>query len=224
MLSSWTSAKASPATPSPSSKTVPSHDDNGAGPLSCPASPRQAGAQSRSSWLAPPPRAVRIGREWCVEPDRLASLVGARAYRPCGHRQQAQRPRVGNWWTWERPHGESPARRPPRSFLGNHFRPEDGAGPSSLGPLFVSRGLPSACSRQRRASIRTRDVGWGTPDPDFGDGPLYAGKPRIINVLEDAGARSLKYLHDFCDGTDKRTEGVRAGSGFIVKGAGRNAS
>jgi hypothetical protein len=47
---------------------------------------------------------------------------------------------------------------------------------------------------------RARDVGWGMPDPDFGDGPLDASKARLIDVLEDVGARSLKYLYDFGDG------------------------
>ena len=48
--------------------------------------------------------------------------------------------------------------------------------------------------------IRARDVGWGSPDPDFGDGPLDASKARLIDVLEDVGAKSLKYLYDFGDG------------------------
>ena len=48
--------------------------------------------------------------------------------------------------------------------------------------------------------IRARDVGWGEPDPDFGDGPLDASKARLIDVLEDLGAKSLKYLYDFGDG------------------------
>jgi hypothetical protein len=48
--------------------------------------------------------------------------------------------------------------------------------------------------------IRARDVGWGKPDPLFGDGPLDASKARLIDVLEDVGARSLKYLYDFGDG------------------------
>lgn len=48
--------------------------------------------------------------------------------------------------------------------------------------------------------IRARDVGWGMPDPEFGDGPLDAGKARLVDVLEDVGARSLKYLYDFGDG------------------------
>jgi hypothetical protein len=48
--------------------------------------------------------------------------------------------------------------------------------------------------------IRARDVGWGMPDPDFGDGPLDAAKARLSHVLEDVGARSLKYLYDFGDG------------------------
>ena len=48
--------------------------------------------------------------------------------------------------------------------------------------------------------IRARDVGWGRPDPYFGDGPLDASKARLVDVLEDVGARSLKYLYDFGDG------------------------
>jgi hypothetical protein len=48
--------------------------------------------------------------------------------------------------------------------------------------------------------IRARDIGWGSPDPDFGDGPLDASKARLIDVLEDVGAKSLKYLYDFGDG------------------------
>jgi hypothetical protein len=56
--------------------------------------------------------------------------------------------------------------------------------------------------------IRARDVGWGRPDPLFGDGPLDASKARLIDVLEDVGARSLKYLHDFGDGHSIRIERI----------------
>lgn len=48
--------------------------------------------------------------------------------------------------------------------------------------------------------IRARDVGWGRPDQDFGDGPLDAAKAKLVDVLEDVGGRSLKYLYDFGDG------------------------
>jgi len=48
--------------------------------------------------------------------------------------------------------------------------------------------------------IRARDVGWGIPDPDFGDGPLDARKARLADVLEDIGTKSLKYIYDFGDG------------------------
>ncbi len=48
--------------------------------------------------------------------------------------------------------------------------------------------------------IRARDVGWRMPDPDFGDGPLDAKKARLIDVLEDAGVKTVKYLYDFGDG------------------------
>lgn len=52
--------------------------------------------------------------------------------------------------------------------------------------------------------IRARDVGWGVPDPDydFGDGPLDARKARLVDVLEDVGARTFTYLYDFGDGWD----------------------
>ena len=48
--------------------------------------------------------------------------------------------------------------------------------------------------------FRARDVGWGIPDPDFGDGPLDARKARLIDVLEDVGVKTVKYLYDFGDG------------------------
>jgi hypothetical protein len=43
-------------------------------------------------------------------------------------------------------------------------------------------------------------VGWGLPDPDWGEGPLDARKTRLIDALEDTGAKTLKYLYDFGDG------------------------
>jgi hypothetical protein len=48
--------------------------------------------------------------------------------------------------------------------------------------------------------IRAGDVGWGEPDPDWGDNPLDARKARLIDVLEDVGAKTLRYLYDFGDG------------------------
>src|SRR5215211_855401 len=48
--------------------------------------------------------------------------------------------------------------------------------------------------------IRVRDVRWGVPDPDWGDGPLDARKARLVDVLEETGAKTLKYLYDFGDG------------------------
>ena len=47
--------------------------------------------------------------------------------------------------------------------------------------------------------IRARDVGWGIPDHDWGDGPLDARKARLAAVLEDVGAKTLRYLYDFGD-------------------------
>jgi len=48
--------------------------------------------------------------------------------------------------------------------------------------------------------IRARDVGWGIPDPDWGDGPLDARKTKLIDVLEDVGVKTMRYLYDFGDG------------------------
>ncbi len=48
--------------------------------------------------------------------------------------------------------------------------------------------------------IRARDVGWGDPDPDGGDGPLDARKARLVDVLEDVGTKTLRYPYDFGDG------------------------
>ena len=48
--------------------------------------------------------------------------------------------------------------------------------------------------------IKAGRVGWGVPDPDFGDGPLDARKARLVDVLEDVGTKTIKYLYDFGDG------------------------
>lgn len=43
-------------------------------------------------------------------------------------------------------------------------------------------------------------MGWGLPDPDWPDGPLDARKAKRFNILEDVGAKTLRYLYDFGDG------------------------
>jgi len=49
--------------------------------------------------------------------------------------------------------------------------------------------------------IRAGDVSWGEPDEEhWGGGPLDARKARLIDVLEDIGAKTLKYVYDFGDG------------------------
>jgi hypothetical protein len=48
--------------------------------------------------------------------------------------------------------------------------------------------------------VRARDVGWGIPSPDWPDGPLDARKAKLIDVLEDTGTKTLRYLYDFGDG------------------------
>lgn len=48
--------------------------------------------------------------------------------------------------------------------------------------------------------LRVGETGWGIPDRDWGDGPNDAAKAKLIDVLEDTGARKLTYLYDFGDG------------------------
>jgi hypothetical protein len=50
--------------------------------------------------------------------------------------------------------------------------------------------------------IRTRDVGWSTPDPenDWSGDFLDARKARLDEVLEDVGTKKLRYIYDFGDG------------------------
>ncbi len=48
--------------------------------------------------------------------------------------------------------------------------------------------------------FRVRDMGWGEPDPDWGSDRLDARKTSLLDVLEDTGAKSLRYLYDFGDG------------------------
>jgi hypothetical protein len=48
--------------------------------------------------------------------------------------------------------------------------------------------------------LRARDVGWGVPDPDWGDGLLDASKAKLIDALKDVGVKTLRYLYDFGDG------------------------
>lgn len=49
--------------------------------------------------------------------------------------------------------------------------------------------------------FRAGDVAWGPldPDEDFGDGPLDARKATLRDVLEDTGAKTIRYIYDFGD-------------------------
>ena len=40
---------------------------------------------------------------------------------------------------------------------------------------------------------------WGVPDPDFGGDDLPASKTTLIKLIEDTGARSIRYIYDFGD-------------------------
>ena len=51
--------------------------------------------------------------------------------------------------------------------------------------------------------LRARDAGWGVPH-DWGDGPHDARKARLIDVLEDTGVKTLRYLYDFGDGWEHK--------------------
>src|SRR5262249_10342876 len=59
--------------------------------------------------------------------------------------------------------------------------------------------------------LRAQDVGWGIPDPDWGDGPLDARKARLADVLEDLGAKTLHYVYDFGDGWEHTIKIERVG-------------
>jgi hypothetical protein len=58
--------------------------------------------------------------------------------------------------------------------------------------------------------IRAGDRGWGERDPDGDGGPLDARKARLSDVVDDAGAKPLRYLYDFGDGWEHtiKIEGV----------------
>jgi hypothetical protein len=50
--------------------------------------------------------------------------------------------------------------------------------------------------------LRAGGVGWSTPypDADWASDFLDARKARLNDILEDVGAKTLKYLYDFGDG------------------------
>ena len=60
--------------------------------------------------------------------------------------------------------------------------------------------------------IRARDRGWGLPDPDWPDGPLDARKAKLLDVLENAGTKTLRYLYDFGDGWEHTIKVERSAS------------
>ena len=47
---------------------------------------------------------------------------------------------------------------------------------------------------------------WGVPDPDFGGDDLPANKTTLADVLEDTGARSIRYIYDFGDSWEHKLE------------------
>jgi len=59
--------------------------------------------------------------------------------------------------------------------------------------------------------IRAKDVRFGLPNPDWPGGPLNARKARLIDVLEAAGTKTLRYLYDFGDGWEHTIKIERQG-------------
>jgi hypothetical protein len=42
-------------------------------------------------------------------------------------------------------------------------------------------------------------ISWGLPDPDFGSDDQLANESTLLNLLEDTGVRTLRYIYDFGD-------------------------
>jgi Plasmid pRiA4b ORF-3-like protein len=59
--------------------------------------------------------------------------------------------------------------------------------------------------------LRARDVGWGIPDPGWGDGPRDASKTTLLALLKDTGIKTLIYLYDFGDGWEHTIKVERIG-------------
>ena len=47
---------------------------------------------------------------------------------------------------------------------------------------------------------------WGVSDPDFGGDDLPANKTTSIKLIEDTGARSIRYIYDFGDSWEHKLE------------------
>jgi hypothetical protein len=48
--------------------------------------------------------------------------------------------------------------------------------------------------------FRARDIGWGIPNPDYGcDNPIDARKTKLIQAIQETGAKTIKYIYDFGD-------------------------
>ena len=62
--------------------------------------------------------------------------------------------------------------------------------------------------------IRVRDIGWGPPQSGWGLGgdlPLKASKANLLELIEDTGAKTFKYLYDFGDGWEHTVKIERVG-------------
>ncbi|SIR39907.1 pRiA4b ORF-3-like protein [Rhizobium sp. RU35A] len=45
-----------------------------------------------------------------------------------------------------------------------------------------------------------KNIGFGMPNPTWGDGPLDVRKATLLSAVEDTGAKSFRYLYDFGEG------------------------
>ena len=66
---------------------------------------------------------------------------------------------------------------------------------------FAARRRP--CHGPRLATTKAQDQ-WGLPDPGWPDGPLDGRKATLFDVIEETGAKTLRYLYDFGDGWEHR--------------------
>ena len=46
------------------------------------------------------------------------------------------------------------------------------------------------------------DAEWGVPDPEFRDGARSAAEATLLDVVENTGAKTIRYLYDFGDSWD----------------------
>lgn len=69
-----------------------------------------------------------------------------------------------------------------------------------LGRLHLTLQAALGWTNSHLYEIRAGQTGWGLTDPTWPDGPRDAGKAKLIDILENTGVKTLRYLYDFGDG------------------------